>query len=339
MQAIGGYLNLELKRTRSYPHAKALHVNTARNALKLIILNHNIKRLYTPYFTCKSVLDSIRELNCEIKFYHINEDFSPKLHIKSSEWVLYTDYFGLNRANVVSLLKAYKNVIVDNAQSLFAPPSDICFYSPRKFVGLSDGGILYDRLKPSITLEKDISHSRANFLFKRLDLGAEAGYSEFKNAESSLDSAPIRLMSNLTKRLLNSLDYKAVKKTRIANFNTLNATLKAHKRLDSTPPDSTPMVYPYLSTPNLREYLIKHKVFIPTYWVYMEQWCKKGSFELHLKEHLLALPIDQRYRKKEMNMMLMLIDRFGGGAVAYASTLFKTLRAILYAKGGNYALS
>lgn len=313
MNAIGGYFELELRKTRYYPHKNAIHLKSARNALKLILQNHNIKEIYVPYFTCKVVLDTIKELGCRIRFYHIKEDFSPRIKVSNKNWILYTNYFGINLRNVKNILLKYTNVIIDNAQSFFAPPSKICFYSPRKFVGVSDGGILYDEKynRNSLSFKKDISFERAKFLFKRLDLNPESSYSDFKQSEDSL-SSNIELISNLTKSLLFSIDYNFVKKIRIKNFNTLKKLLPNTYSLNSF---DIPMVYPYFANLKLREHLIKNRVFIPIYWPYMQEWCKKNSFEIYLQNHLLALPIDQRYGTKEMKYItnLILEAQNGGG--------------------------
>ncbi|RDU58612.1 hypothetical protein [Helicobacter sp. MIT 99-5507] len=306
--AIGGYFALELCKN-SYPHKNALHLNLARSAIKLIIKTHNIKEIFIPYFTCKSVLDSIKEQNCNIRFYHINEDLSPRLDCKKHCWIIYNDYFGINKNNVKLLNKKYKNLIIDNAQSFFAKKSKICFYSPRKFLGVSDGGILYDNKSKIDNIKQDSSLYRAKYLFTRIENGAEAGYSDFLKAEKS-HTKHIKTMSNLTYTLLQSIDYKQIKQKRIKNYNYLNNALKnsIKPNLES---DEIPMIYPYFGDKSLREKLIKNKIFVATYWNDMEMWCEKKSFELHLRDHLLPLPIDQRYGEFEMNRIIK-ITKWGG---------------------------
>lgn len=319
--SIGGYFSLELNKAIAYPHKKALHLQSARSALKIILQSHDIKSLYTPYFTCPTLLDTIKDAGCGIRFYSINEDFSPIISASEKEWILYTDYFGINGDNVKNMLRAYKNIIIDNAQSFFATPSRICFYSPRKFIGVSDGGLLYDDRFPQ-NLAKDSSLERLAFLLKRLEFGAEAGYKDFLNAEKSLDSAPRLLMSNITRKILHSINYRRIKRVRIDNFLTLkdmlakrNALLDSAKlhsvnaRLDSAKLDSVPMVYPYYADNKLRQFLIKQKIFVPTYWANMNKWCDK-SLELDLSQNLIPLPIDQRYGKREMKYIARAVEMY-----------------------------
>ncbi|RAX51433.1 hypothetical protein CCY99_09140 [Helicobacter sp. 16-1353] len=305
MKAIGGYFALELAHSKSYPHTKALHLQSARSALKLIIKNHHIKQLHMPYFTCKTLLDAVREANCQIKFYSISENFAPLLECKSSEWILYTNYFGINSLNVNNILLKYPNVIIDNAQSFFATPSKTCFYSPRKFLGVSDGGLLYDEFKAPFlgylsTLEQDTSLDRAIFLFKRLEFGAKSGYKGFIDSEKSLDSTPPKTISNLTKAILESTNYTFIKNRRLKNYSTLSKILdnnRFHKDLESS---EIPMIYPYFGNQKMRDFLINNKIFIAKYWANVEELCPKNSFEFYLATHLLPLPIDQRYDKSDM---------------------------------------
>lgn len=310
IKSIGGYFGLELGRSKSYPHKKALHLQSARNALKLILQNHDIKSLWTPYFTCQSVLETIKESNCDIKFYSIDENFTPLLECKSKDWILYTDYFGINSNNVKNILLKYPNSIIDNAQSFFAKKSKICFYSPRKFIGVSDGGLLYDnKTTLHTTLLQDISINRAKFLLKRLDSGPESGYCNFKESEQSLNLQPPKIMSNLTKKILNSLDYGYIKNKRRKNFNHLNKILPNPMNYNLKD-DEIPMVYPYHGTQKMRDFLIQNKIFIATYWINLQNWCKKKSFEIYLQENLLALPIDQRYGKKDMQTIAQYINNY-----------------------------
>lgn len=309
-QEIGGYFALELNNTNSYPHKNALHLQSARSAIKLLVKTHNIKEIYIPYFTCKSVLDAIKEMHCNIKFYSINEDLSPQLECKNNNWIIYNDYFGINSHNVKAITKKYKNIIIDNAQSFFAKKTKICFYSPRKFIGVSDGGILYDTKSTLKGVKQDSSIKRAKYLFSRIEYGAEYGYKYFLDSEKSLDSKPIRKMSNLTKTLLHSINYKKNKTKRVQNYNHLNNILKNSIK-SFLGQNEIPMIYPYIGDNKLRQYLIKNKIFIATYWQDLEKWCNKNSFEIHLRDSLVAIPIDQRYEIDDMNKIIEII-KWGG---------------------------
>ena len=99
------------------------------------------------------------------------------------------------------LAKQYgKKLIVDNTQAFYAKPvEDVdTFYTCRKFFGVPDGAYLYAEAKVDFHIEQDVSYDRLSFLLKRFDLGAEAGYADFREQSERLIAQPIKGMSNLT---------------------------------------------------------------------------------------------------------------------------------------------
>ena len=73
------------------------------------------------------------------------------------------------RAHVI-LIEGYKNVIIDNAQSLFAKPINGVYnvYSPRKFVGVPDGCYVVgpDAVRFSDEYDQDLSSETAGSYYK-----------------------------------------------------------------------------------------------------------------------------------------------------------------------------
>ena len=61
-------------------------------------------------------------------------------------------------------------------------------------------------------------HERYTNLLIRKDISAEVGYSNFIINDKSLENQPIKLMSKLTKSILQSIDYEKIAKVRIDNF-------------------------------------------------------------------------------------------------------------------------
>lgn len=66
--------------------------------------------------------------------------------------------------------------------------------------------------------EQDISFDRMSHLLKRVDIGAELAYDDFKNNDNALVSQPIKLMSKLTDKILSGIDYEYIKQIRLKNF-------------------------------------------------------------------------------------------------------------------------
>ena len=218
--AIGGYFSLELNMMKAYPQSSIyLSLNTARNCLKYILEASNYKLLYIPYFTCDVILEPLKELNIEYRFYSINENLEPVFNfnlIGKNEAFLYTNYFGI-KDNYINRLSSFDfNLIIDNAQSFFSKPIKgiSSFYSARKFFGVSDGAYLFTNKYLEKDFEQDHSFNRMEHLLKRIDTSAEEAYKEFSENDRCLVAQPIKKMSRLTERILKSVDFEEVKKTR-----------------------------------------------------------------------------------------------------------------------------
>ena len=113
-------------------------------------------------------------------------------------------------------------------------------------------------------------------------------------------------MSNLTEKILCSIDYESIKQQRRSNYMQLDEQLSAKNGIHLTMEDaSVPMVYPYLTSDvTLRDKLINNKVFVATYWPNIGD---AESYEAYLKYHLLPLPIDQRYNEEDMKRIIEMI--------------------------------
>lgn len=313
MEAIGGYFELELSKGEHY-HKDAIKLNTARNCFEYVLRVRHYSKVYIPYYTCEVMLEPIKKMGINYEFYHINELLEPVSfpELGRAEAFLYTNYFGLKQDCVNLLAKKYGNhLIVDNAQAFFAEPLQgiDTFYSARKFFGVADGAYLYSDKKLEVNLEQDVSCDRMSHLLKRIDLGAEAGYLDFRNNEDSLNNQEIKRMSKLTEAILCGIDYESAKRKRRENYVFLDNALKnsnlIHFKMDE---DDIPMVYPYLSEDQLlKQRLIDNKVFVATYWPNVLEWTSNGMIERGLMDKLIPIPCDQRYGEKEMSSVVSLL--------------------------------
>lgn len=319
MNPIGGYFSLELGGGKQY-HANAIYLNSARNCLEYILIARQYSTIHIPYYTCDSILQPINRLGIPSKFYHIDENFEIKedFELKQNECLLYTNYFGLKQEYVKSLSRHYgKKLIVDNSQAFYAEAISRTdtFYSPRKFFGVPDGGILISDASYDGYLEKDTSYNRMSHLLKRIENGAESAYPDFKHNEAALDNSGMAYMSELTKRILGSIDYEHTAKVRKENFDFLHSGLKARNVLNFDFDDNyVPMVYPYYcDEEKLRNKLIENKIFVATYWPNVFEWCNEDEIEYKLARNIIPLPIDQRYGIEEMKRIVALVNDFYRG--------------------------
>lgn len=315
MKPIGGYFSLELSRGESF-HPHALALNTGRNCLEYILRCRGYHKVYIPYYTCSVIMEPFQKLSVAYEYYHIDKklEISGEIELREHEALLYTNYFGLKQVYVEKLAKHYgKHLIVDNTQAFFAKPAAgiDAFYTCRKFFGVPDGAYVYTDAKACFDLEQDVSYDRMSFLLKRLDLGAEAGYTDFREQSERLIGQPIKRMSNLTKQMMLGINYKAVAQRRRENYQYLHGHLAAANLLQMPlDDDAVPMVYPYLTDDEtLKQQLITKKIFIATYWPNVFKWCKLEDWEYQLAERTAFIPVDQRYDEEDMLRIVELVNR------------------------------
>ncbi|MBR3729800.1 MAG: DegT/DnrJ/EryC1/StrS aminotransferase family protein [Bacteroidales bacterium] len=313
MEPIGGYFELELRKGEHY-HKDAIRLNTARNCFEYVLRTRNYKKVYVPYYTCEVMLEPIKKLGIGYEFYPINSSLEPvELSVlKEEEAFVYTNYYGLKQDCVKRLAKVYgTQLIVDNAQAFYAEPIQgiDTFYSARKFFGVSDGAYLYTGTRLKQDFEQDVSFNRMSHLLKRIDLGAESGFLDFRFNDDSLCGQGIKTMSRLTEAVLCGIDYESAKHKRRENYAFLDKALSdsnwIHLELND---EAVPMVYPYVTDDaSLRSRLIEHKVFVATYWPNVNEWTNSELFEHDLAEKLIPIPCDQRYGKEHMERIKCII--------------------------------
>lgn len=310
MKEIGGYFELECGHNTAY-HENTVALNSGRNALRYVIRIYDIHTIYAPIYTCPVVWDAITAANCEIIPYDVDDNFMPIGNIPSDAFILYNNYFGICGNNTEMLSQKYKNLIIDNAQAFYVKNKGLAsIYSPRKFFGLPDGGLVVcDKHLPN-DFETAISYDLCSHLLKRLDLGANAGYPDFQQNDSALIGRPIKKMSKLTHALMGNLDYDFVRKQRIKNFDILHSALVEHNKINiNIAKDDVPMVYPFRTDDQtLRSRLIDNKIFVAKYWPKEENGCMGSALAENMANTIIPLPIDQRYGYDDMHRILEVIN-------------------------------
>lgn len=299
-------------------HKNAIKLNTGRNCLEYILRCRQYKKVYIPYYTCEVILEPFQKLSISYEFYQIDLSFeiSDEIHLQEDEALLYTNYYGLKQRYVEVLAEKYRHqLIVDNTQAFFAKPVPgiDSFYTCRKFFGVPDGAYLYTDTLLNMEMEQDVSYERMNSLTKRIDISPEAGYQDFRDVSKSLVGQPIKRMSKLTRRMMQGIDYEAIKQRRRANYQLLDAAIGHNNNIVLTlENDAVPMVYPYMTdVEGLRSHFIQNRVFVAKYWPNVDDWTSEGSIENRIANYMLPLPVDQRYGEEEMIYINSIIEKYG----------------------------
>ena len=305
MKAIGGYLELECGKEPLY-YQDGIYLNLCRSALRYLIRTLGIKKIHVPVFTCHVVHDSILQEGCEIETYRLNKCMMPDKIFPIEDYIIYNNYFGVLGNNVKELASRYPNLIVDNAQAFYSKVDcRAAIYSPRKFFGLPDSGILIGENIPSLRLPYGHSFDVSSHLLKRIDYGAQAAYADFTSNDEALEQYPLEQISNLTLSLMGNIDYEMVKKRRLDNFKMLQQSLPTDFPI-SMAEDDVPLVYPLLVNDGnaVRRKLLHNQIFCARYWPNVLNDSKPGEWEYELTTNLVHLPVDQRYGVDSMKRII-----------------------------------
>jgi len=316
IRPIGGYFELELPDKQQLPYPVAARFQSARAAFLALVRVGKPKRVWLPKYICNAMLSSLEKAETECMWYDVNDrlevDTNTKIGI--DDWLIYVNYFGICDNKITELLKRFSpdQVVLDYSQSFFSSPVNealATIYSPRKFFGVPDGGLLVSRLSVSLPVMQDTdSFGRMSHLMRRLGDSPEAGYAEYQHSEASLAECDPKRMSKLTERILASIDFNHAYKKRRENFLFLHEKLGGGNQLSMDIASITaPLCYPFLThDANLRRQLIDNRIFVATYWADAIDRLSDESAEKMVR-NLLPLPIDQRYERKDMERLVSVV--------------------------------
>lgn len=261
-----------------------IKLNLARNCLKYLIQVYAIRRIYLPYYTCPVVWNSAREENCEVKFYHIGKDFLPTEKFEENDFILYTNYFGINSKNCKILAKKYPNLIVDNSHSFFCKPLGLAsFNSLRKFFNVQNGAYLFTSKQLGQVFDVD--------KIELQPVSMQKNYEKFLKNELFLDSQKqIKAISPKVEKMMNDIDFEAESIKRVRIFKQYEKVLKNFNniQLDLNSGD-IPYCYPF--SPNSE--IIKRKLWSKNL-VLLQLWKNfpKSFIESEFLNDTIALPLD-----------------------------------------------
>ncbi|WLH47811.1 hypothetical protein [Pseudomonas beijingensis] len=311
-EAIGGYFELELRKGHN-PYPQAVAFNSARSAFKALVMARRLRRVHLPFYICDVMQDVLRGSGIEVLRYALTERLElPDFPVlQTDEALLFVDYFGLKADYIGQVLAARygEQLIVDNSQALFSRPQPgiATLYSPRKFVGVADGGWLANA--PADLPEAQSSRSQGRFaaLLGRLEDAPQHHYATFQALEQALENDGIKAMAASTARLLDSIDYHEVARRRIDNLAHLRGRLDHLNRFAIWPAQPVAaLCYPLLvksaeTAARLRAQLLDQQIYIPGYWHEVLSSPTTPPIERDWTQCLLPLPIDQRYNVDDMN--------------------------------------
>jgi len=313
--AIGGYNQLPLTNLNTVLHAEAYCFQSARAALYAYLNETKVKVIYLPNYICDSIIPAIKSLHIQIEFYEINAKLEPEINInnldKSNSKILIINYFGLldEKINKMTALEA-ELFIIDNSQALFCEHIEgtTSIYSPRKFLGIPDGGYLFTSKNIAMPTEYFDASKNSGHLLLRAAGFVQEGYTRFLEAEQALDSFAPKKMSVISEYIIKCTDIKSIKEKRRSNYKVLNNMFKSQNQLQVSLTQKVPLCYPLklnFDVDNLCRELISNGIYLPRYW--RSEY--SGETGKNMFNKTLFLPVDERLRGCDMDTLIDAIEQ------------------------------
>jgi dTDP-4-amino-4,6-dideoxygalactose transaminase len=277
------------------------------------------------------MVDAVAGFGAAVRFYAVDEH----LNVANGQWleqiwprdmIVFIDYFGFNQwssfGNEARERGAW--VVEDACQAMlnedFCPASHYVICSPRKFVGVPDGGIL---LAPSGAVLPEPSHMPAPAQWWLDALAASAlraefdrhggdrkWYDLFRKTELAAVAEPHR-MSELSTLLLQTIDYGKIRRRRRENYEYLARELKVFAILPDLPSGVVPLGFPVRlrDRDGIRGELFASAIYPPIHWLLDGVVPVEFKASHQLASQILTLPCDQRYDESDLNQMVAVIKR------------------------------
>ena len=280
---------------------------------------------WLPSYLCGVMADPFMRQGIAVKFYGV----SHRLTLSSEDWiadvnpgdmVVAIHYFGFpNRTFPAARIKERGAFLVEDAsQALFLPqvfPESSCIlYSPRKFLGVPDGGILVSRDDPGLDAipldappEAWWKLAVAMALNRRdADLTAAPENEWYRMFQEYEASYPVGLygISELSRMLLEATDFDVIRSRRRANYLILLERLSAYAVYRELGDGVTPLGFPVRTPAARRDAVLQRlyagRIYPPVHWRIAGAAPSEYRDSHELSRGMMTLICDQRYTRSDM---------------------------------------
>ncbi len=335
-QIIGGMFGLAdlSERGRSFPPfvtRQTLFLASARSGIALLLKHLAPGRLWLPSFYCNHLLKTLQQCGVPVSLYGIGADLQPvslewTAEVEPGDLVIMVDYFGFpcNLEHKRRLKGQGAMVLEDACQALLSSGvgqgADFVLYSPRKFLGVPDGGLLVLNsrtelleIRPGDPPADWWQKSYGSALRRRdFDAGSDdrSWYPLFREADAG---APTRCcaMSQLSRLLLlQGFGYKRIARQRIDNYRLLADRLGDLALFPDLPEGVVPLGFPVRlrDRDRVRQICFDQGIYPPLHWpirgVVPDTFCDSHQLSMEI----MTIPCDQRYGHKDMERVAFCIS-------------------------------
>ena len=303
------------------------------------------KTVLIPAYTCQTVITPFEEAGWTCLFFNILKDLRIDLeHLRNQvekhhpALLVVHPYFGMDlNENETTVIQSIRNqgvkVVVDLTQCIFSeqkfPFSDYIVGSYRKWFPIPDGGFMVanddsphskqlEENEPFVTRQTDAMYLRGQYFQNGDQRTKQISIRLSKSADYVADNniTPHR-MSALSCHLLEKEDKQANRQRRISNFRYLFDNIKKSEKYafvctDKSLVTTTPLYFT-LYVENRRDLqmkLAKESIYAPVIWPVEDGNVLISNDVRYIYDHLLAIPIDQRFDELDMQRVVDVINSF-----------------------------
>lgn len=331
---IGGMFGLPVKLDASgtrppFAADHAVYMANGRSCLVLLIELLAPARVWLPAYLCPSIIAAVRKTGVPFCFYRNDYDLRALPGtldgVRQGDLVEVIDYFGFpaDQSVIQQVRESGAWLLEDACQAMLTDGigknADFTLFTPRKFVGVPDGGVLVSRSDidlRSIVLEPPphqwwTKALGAAVLRTKFDLygGSRHWFALYQELEECMPLGRYA-MSELSRMLMNSaFDYATIARRRVQNYLTLAHELSHLALYPSLPSGVVPLGFP-VRLANRDEMLNKlydHNIYPPVHWQFRGILPPEFTESYRLLDDIMMLPCDQRYGHEDMLRMAGLV--------------------------------
>lgn len=310
---------------------RSLFLVNARSGIRTVVEMLSPARAWLPSYLCACILEAIKGTEVKINFYEVDDKLQPVSrewvdHVQRGDLVLVIDFFGFPFDN--DCMRGARErgawVLEDACQALLTDmvgvAADFVLFSPRKFLGVPDGGILTFKTEhhfESIRLQQPpakwwLKAWFATILRREFDLhGMSRRWFElFQETEAEAPVGPYA-MSELSRLLLKKgVSYPTVAQRRVDNYRTLEKALASLALFPSLPAGVVPLGFPIRVKKRdaLRQKLFDQQIYPPVHWSLQGLVPREFERSHLLSAEIMTLPCDQRYDEADMNRIARFVS-------------------------------
>jgi len=292
----------------------------ARSALAALASAADVT-VWLPAFICVDTTDGLPR--ARVRFYRVLDGFVPDLAVveaqaEPGDLVVLAAHFGLpltESARAFAKARADLRFVEDRAQALapdLRPSLGYALYSPRKLLGVADGGILVApddvALLPQPSAAADADALWHAPLLRHADtLGADnASWHAANQAKEAAMTAGPAAITSRSLDILSRTPITGLVRARLANWRALDARLSRWSTLPPEP-EAPPLGYVLCLPPEVRSRLLAalhaQRIFAAVHWPQIAAPEADFPREHAWTRELITLPCDHRYGLPQMQQI------------------------------------